>query len=157
MRNEPRFFADAMLGRLARWLRAIGCDTAQLPVDASDVEIVERASHEERVLLTRDRHLLRDLRPPRAFEVTSDEPLEQLRAVVLACEIARPAAFFTRCMLCNTPLHEVSPTSVAERIPPLAREVPGPVFQCATCERVYWRGSHARRMERILEGVFPDR
>jgi len=60
-------------------------------------------------------------------------------------------------MLCNVPLYEVVPTAVADRIPPLAREVPGPVFQCPACERVYWRGSHARRMERILEGVFPDR
>ena len=146
-----------MLGRLARWLRAIGCDTVQLPVVAPDAEIVERAIREERVLLTRDRHLLRDLRPPLAFELTSDAPLEQLRDVVAAYGIARPPAFFTRCMLCNTPLLEVDPSTVADRIPPLARQVPGPVLRCPTCERVYWRGSHARRMERILEGVFPDR
>ena len=150
-----RFLADAMLGRLARWLRAIGCDTAQLPVHAPDADIVALAHREDRVLLTRDRHLLRELRPVRALAITSDEPLEQLRAVVAAFEIARPATYFTRCMIDNTPLHEVARADVADRMPPMARELPGPVFQCATCGRAYWRGSHARRMERILEEVFP--
>jgi len=151
-----RFLADAMLGRLARWLRAIGCDTAQLPVHVPDAEVVALARREDRVLLTRDRHLLRELRPPRGFEVRSHEPREQRRAVVAAFGIARPAAFFTRCLVDNTPLVEVARSDVADRIPPLARELPGPVFQCATCGRVYWRGSHARRMERILEEVFPQ-
>jgi uncharacterized protein len=150
------FLADAMLGRLARWLRAIGCDTAQLPVHVPDAEVVALARREDRVLLTRDRHLLRELRPPRGFEVRSDEPLEQLRSVVAAFGIARPAAFFTRCLVDNTPLVEVARSDVADRIPPLARELPGPVFRCTACERVYWRGSHARRMERILEEVFPQ-
>ena len=151
-----RFLADAMLGRLARWLRAIGCDTAQLPVHVPDTEIVGLARREDRVLLTRDRHLLRELRPPRGFEVTSDEPLEQLRSVVAAFGIGKPTAFFTRCLVDNTPLREVAHADVADRIPPRARELPGPVFQCATCQRVYWRGSHARRMEHILEEVFPQ-
>ena len=150
------FLADAMLGRLARWLRAIGCDTAQLPVHVPDAEVVALARREDRVLLTRDRHLLRELRPPRGFEVRSDEPLEQLRSVVAAFGIARPAAFFTRCLVDNTPLVEVARSDVADRIPPLARERPGPVFRCTACERVYWRGSHARRMEHILEEVFPQ-
>lgn len=151
-----RFLADAMLGRLARWLRAIGCDTAQLPVHAADADIVALARRDDRVLLTRDRHLLRELRPPRAFEITRDEPLEQLRSVVAAFGIARPAAFFTRCLVDNTALVEVAFADVADRIPPLARELPGPVFRCTVCDRVYWRGSHARRMERILEEVFPQ-
>jgi len=151
-----RFLADAMLGRLARWLRAVGCDCAQLSLHAPDAEIVALARREDRVLLTRDRHLLRELRPPRALEITSDEPLEQLRHVVATFGFARPATFFTRCMVDNTPLHEVAPVDVADRIPPGAREVPGPFRQCATCGRVYWRGSHARRMEHILDGVFPQ-
>ena len=143
-----------MLGRLARWLRAIGCDTAQLPVHVPDAEIVELARRDDRVVLTRDRHLLRELRPARAFEITRDEPIEQLRSVVAAFGIARPAAFFTRCLIDNTLLVEVPASDVADRIPPLARELPGPVFRCTTCDRVYWRGSHARRMERIFEEVF---
>ena len=152
-----RFVADAMLGRLARWLRAVGCDCVQLSLHAPDAEIVARARREDRVLLTRDRHLLRELRPPRALEVISDDPLEQLRQVVATFGIDRPATYFTRCMVDNSPLHEVALIDVADHIPPGAREVPGPFRQCGSCGRVYWRGSHARRMEHILDGVFPQR
>ena len=67
----------------------------------------------------------------------------------------RPAAYFTRCMIDNTPLRQVALTDVGDRVPPKARELAGPFFECPTCSRAYWRGSHARRMERILEGVFP--
>jgi uncharacterized protein len=151
-----RFVADAMLGRLARWLRAVGCDCVQLPLHAPDAELVALARSEDRVLLTRDRHLLRELRPPRWLEITSDEPLEQLRAVVARFGIAKPATYFTRCMVDNTPLHEVALTDVVDRVPPGAREVPGPFRECTACRRVYWRGSHARRMERILGTVFPQ-
>ena len=67
-RDAPsRFLADAMLGRLARWLRVVGVDTLQLPSDAPDVALVARARDDERVLLTRDRHLIRELRPHRAL------------------------------------------------------------------------------------------
>jgi len=151
-----RFLADAMLGRLARWLRAIGCDTVQLPIDAPDSDLVERARREDRILLTRDRHLLRELRPHRALQIRSDAPLEQLREVVAACAIARPRELFTRCLVCNAPLLDVRLEDVADRVPPGAREVPGRLRRCPICDRVYWRGSHARRMETALGTAFAE-
>src|SRR5215207_8725140 len=79
--HSPHFLADAMLGRLARWLRVMGFDTAYDPA-LTDPALVALARRDGRVLLTRDRRLLRDLRPDLALEVTGDGPLEQLRAVV---------------------------------------------------------------------------
>ena len=149
-----RFLADAMLGRLARWLRAVGCDTVQLPIDTPDAALVVLARAEARTLLTRDRHLLRELRPDAALHIRSDAPLGQLREVVVACRIAWPRELFTRCLVCNSPLEETSLADVAERVPPGAREVPGPLRRCPTCGRVYWRGSHARRMEAALATAF---
>ena len=150
-----RFLADAMLGRLARWLRVIGADTLQLPVDAPDANLVACARAEDRVLLTRDRHLLRELRPDRAFDVTADVPLQQLRHVVRAFGLARPAELLTRCLLCNAILIEEDRADVAPLLPPRARELPGPVRRCPICERLYWRGSHARRMEAALDAALP--
>ena len=80
-----------MLGRLARWLRVIGADTIQLPTDAPDVALVARARDDERVLLTRDRHLLRELRPHRELAIRSVVPLVQLGEVVRAFALRRPA------------------------------------------------------------------
>ena len=151
-----RFLADAMLGRLARWLRVVGTDTLQLPTDAPDVALVARARDDERVLLTRDRHLLRELRPHRELAIRSDVPLEQLGEVVRAFAIRRPAELLTRCLLCNTPLVEMTPAEVLEQVPPRSRELAGPMRRCPTCGRAYWRGSHARRMEAALETALPD-
>jgi predicted nuclease of predicted toxin-antitoxin system len=87
------FLADAMLGRLARWLRVVGIDTLQLPTDAPDAALVARARDDERVLLTRDRHLLRELRPHRELAIKSQVPLVQLGEVArVRVEAARGAA-----------------------------------------------------------------
>jgi len=153
MPSHPAFVVDAMLGRLARWLRVLGYDTIYDPA-LSDRGQVELAAA-ERILLTRDRHLLRELRPRRAIEIRSDAPLEQLRQVVETLALEPPAELFTRCLVCNTPLVDVPPSAYATLVPPASRGLPGPVRQCPTCERVYWPGSHARRMRRALAATLP--
>jgi uncharacterized protein len=153
--EAPRFLADAMLARLARWLRVLGYDTAY-DATAPDPALVARAAAEDRVLLTRDRHLLRELRPLRALEVRSDVPLEQLRAVVDELSLGPPDELFTRCLVCNAPLDDVDPAEAEPLVPPKSRGLPGPVRRCPSCGRVYWNGSHARRMRAALGSVFPE-
>jgi len=153
--DAPRFLADAMLGRLARWLRVLGWDTRYEP-EIPDARLVTIANAEERVLLTRDRGLLRDLRPVRALEVTRDEPLLQLVDVVAALALTAPAELFTRCLVCNVPLIDVPPDEATLVVPPAAVGLPGPVRRCPSCGRVYWYGSHARRMRVALEAVLGD-
>ena len=155
-RSEPvRFAADAMLGRLARWLRVLGFDTTY-GHGLSDAALVRLAQDEGRVLLTRDRHLLRELRPAHALEIRQDAPLEQLRDTVAALALPAPAELFTRCILCNTPLPSPLDSAAAQALlPPGVRGIPGPVRQCPTCARVYWHGSHVRRMRAALERALP--
>ena len=144
-----------MLGRLARWLRVLGYDTAY---DASldDRSLVDLANREDRILLTRDRHLLRDLRPHRAVEITHDAPLDQLAALAQTLELPAPNELFRRCLMCNTPLDDVPRDEATDLLPPAARALPGPVRRCPTCGRVYWPGSHVRRMTRAIRRVFPS-
>ena len=153
--QSTRFLADAMLGRLARWLRVIGADTLQLPIEAPDVDLVARAGMEDRVLLTRDRHLIRELRPSRAWAVPSEAPLVQLAEVVQAFDLQRPAELLMRCLLCNAPLVDVAREQGWEELPPTARDLGGPVRRCPSCGRLYWRGSHVRRIEAELAAALP--
>jgi len=152
--EPPRFAADAMLGRLARWLRVLGFDTHYDPAIADPV-LVGLANAEQRVLLTRDRHLLRELRPLRALEVRQDDPLHQLRDVAEALSLPGPVAMFSRCLLCNTPLETISEAEAAALLPELRFPLPAPPRRCPSCGRVYWEGSHAKRMRAALERVLP--
>jgi uncharacterized protein with PIN domain len=150
----PRFAADAMLGRLARWLRALGFDTAYDSAIADPV-LVQMAADEGRILLTRDRHLLRELRPARALEVRHDDPLEQLRDVVAELELPGPAAMFSRCLLCNTRLEELGEAETRALAAELDYAPPPPVRRCPRCDKLYWEGSHSRRMRAALARVLP--
>jgi uncharacterized protein len=155
MRFEPRFAADAMLGRLARWLRVLGFDTtcdASLP----GVEQLQRAQERGRILLTSNRCLLREMQPRIAFEIRGVDPLEQLRQVVTAMALPAPMELFTRCMLDNTELSAPLPPAQAHAlVPEGVRGIPGPVRQCPLCGRVYWHGSHARRMRAAIDRTLP--
>jgi uncharacterized protein with PIN domain len=155
MADPHRFAADAMLGRLARWLRVLSFDTFYQEAIA-DPELVRIADVEDRVLLTRDRHLLRELKPRRAIEVRQDAPLEQLRQLVDTLQLAAPAELFLRCMVCNSLLGEpLAPQAADALVPDGVRGIPGPVRQCPVCLRVYWHGSHTRRMRAAIERALP--
>ena len=143
-----------MLGRLARWLRVLGFDTVYDP-SVDDPALVRLADAEGRILLTRDRHLLRELHPRRAIEITSDTPLQQLADLVAALELKAPDELFTRCLLCNTPLEKMAPADAMTVLPAAARALPGPVRRCPSCGRAYWPGSHVRRMTRALSTALP--
>jgi hypothetical protein len=150
-----RFTADAMLARLARWLRVLGFDTLYDPA-VHDHELVRISNEEGRTLLTRDRHLLRELRPLHALEITHDGALDQLKQTVTALALPAPAELFTRCMVCNSLLSDPLPPAEADAlVPEGVRGIPGPVRQCPTCLRVYWHGSHTRRMRAAIERTLP--
>jgi uncharacterized protein with PIN domain len=125
-----------MLERLARWLRVLGFDTAC--ATGPDVAVMERAAAEGRHLLTRDRRLAAEAQPLSAVLIRSDEPLEQLREVLGHFGLRVPDDLFRRCMLCNIPLVDV----------------PGDHRRCPSCGRVYWEGSHTRRMRAALARTF---
>ncbi|HEX2207511.1 MAG TPA: Mut7-C RNAse domain-containing protein [Longimicrobium sp.] len=152
----PRFLADAMLGRLARWLRTLGFDTRYDPA-IHDPELVAPAAAEGRVLLTRDRHPIEHLRPGRALLVTDEAPLAQLRQVVEACHLAPPAEPFTRCLVCNGALRSATPAEAATRVPEASRALPGPVLSLSRLRpRILARlahAPHARDPRRRAAGV----
>jgi uncharacterized protein with PIN domain len=152
--GDPRFAADAMLGRLARWLRVLGYDTFY-DIAVPDPVLVRLAHEEARLLLTRDRHLLRELRPARSLEVRQDDPLHQLRDLVLTLQLPAPRELFTRCLLCNAALHVMDAREALPLLPEGVRDLPGPVRRCPVCSRLYWGGSHVRRMRAALDRVLP--
>ncbi len=150
--QEIRFIADAMVGRLARWLRLIGRDTAFEP-DIEDAELVRRAIEEERIILTRDRRIREEWRAPHLVCIDSEDPLEQLREVVERYGLDWRGGLFSRCSRCNGRLAPATREEVAADVPPRVLDQQTRFVRCTRCRRVYWEGSHTARMRASLEGA----
>ena len=153
--DEPRFAADAMLGRLARWLRALGYDTAY-ERDTPDAELVRLAILERRFILTRDRALPEQWRVSDVMLIDAEAPLDQLAEVVAAFDLDRHARLFTRCTLCNQPVVEAAKENVADRVPPRVLAEHDAFWECRSCEKIYWKGSHVAQMHRRLQQLNPS-
>lgn len=149
---DPRFMVDAMLGRLARWLRLLGFDTAYDPA-IGDEELVRRGLVEGRHILTRDRALADEWRISHCTVLDADDLDDQLRRVVERFDLREGIRPFTRCPVCNTPLEPVAEEDVRERVPPRVLEVQDAFSLCSRCDRVYWEGSHTERVRRRLEEI----
>lgn len=152
--GRPRFAADAMLGGLARWLRALGYDT-WWDAHVADAELVRRALQERRVILTRDVPLVQEWRLDNLLFIRADAPLDQLREVADAYPLD-DAALFSRCTRCNHALESVSPDDVPGRVPPAVLTKEADLQRCPSCGRVYWEGSHTARMRREVAQVLAD-
>lgn len=145
-----KFLADAMLGRLATWLRLLGYDTAYHP-ELDDGGLARLARAEDRVLLTCDVELTRR-RGLRCELIESDKVVEQLGQVFRRFGLhAREA--FSRCAECNTSLDTVSKESVRGDVPPYVFQTQTRFRRCPRCQRVYWRGTHWARMISQIEDM----
>ena len=151
--DEPRFIADAMLGRLARWLRTLGYDTAYDDAIA-DEDLVRRAFAEHRHILSRDRRLFEEWHVSGGLLVESDRVLDQLRQVIEVFDLPPAAHPFVRCRVCNTRLEPAAAADVRAHVPERVRVRCGAFLWCPTCARVYWEGSHTERMRSVLDQVF---
>lgn len=155
--GPARFVVDAMLGRLARWLRLLGHDTLYDP-SAEDRELARCAAATGRILLTRDRGLLARRLVTRGVLVEHDDLAGQLRQVSAACGLALdPARCFTRCPSCNAETVDAAPEAVSGRVPPYVLRTHERFRACPGCGRVYWAGTHRdaalRRLGRMLGGT----
>lgn len=146
-----KFLADGMLGKLARWLRALGVDCAFCN-GAPDDELVRRARQEDRVLLTRDRRLAeRRLLRGRVVLVAGDDWPDQLAEVRRAFDFSAEIRPLSRCLECNTPLEAAAPAEVADLVPPYVLKTQRQFLRCAGCGRVYWAGTHRGRIQATLD------
>jgi uncharacterized protein with PIN domain len=150
-RPEPlRFLLDVHLGALARRLRLVGVDTSYRN-DMDDDELIAQANAEQRVLLTQDRGLLRRRSLWRGAYVRGARPDRQLHDVL---ERFQPRlAPWTRCTACNAPLVRVEKGDVEHLLRPGTRRTYDTFMRCPDCGRVYWRGAHSGRLERIVSAA----
>ncbi len=152
--SELTFACDAMLGRLARWLRLAGFDVAYA-ADLPDLALAGRARVEQRWLLTCDRRLAA-IAGPRSLLLRSRTTGEQVAELRERLPLAvRADLFLTRCACCNARLEVAAGEAVRDRVPPYVAAHADRFMSCPGCGRVYWPGTHVGRILRTLEEWFP--
>ena len=149
--NTVRLVADAMLGRLAKWLRALGYDTLYWRGD--DAGLVRLAMVEDRLLLTRDTRLPSRLPVGRSLLIESDHYDEQLRQVV--SRFGLPPRMGHRCLRCNLLLEPADKAALRSQVPEFVWNHHDRFARCPGCLRIYWEGTHYARMMETLGRVAP--
>jgi hypothetical protein len=150
--REPRFILDVHLGRLAGYLRMLGFDTLYRN-DYDDPTLADLSRSQRRILLTRDRGLLKRSAVTHGYLLRAADPGEQLAEIVRRFDLAGLLAEFTRCMRCNGLLDPVPKASVEHRLLPKTRRYYDEFATCRDCGRIYWKGSHYEDMRRRLAGL----
>lgn len=150
-----RFIADEMLGKLAKWLRAIGYDTAYY-TGGGDSGLVQKALAEDRIILTRDTHLVKRKLARKTILVKHDQPRQQLKQVVKELGLDVESKLFTRCLICNQELISVEKVNIRDRVPIYTYLTQSKFYECPDCGRVYWPGTHKENMMKVVHPILGD-
>lgn len=156
LRDKPlhrtAFIIDSNLGKLARYLRLMGFDTLYSN-QYSDREVVETGVNEGRIILTRDRRLLHHKIITHGYFVRSVHPDEQVAEVLKRFDLANLIRPMHRCAVCNGEINSVDKKDVLDKLEPLTKKYYSEFYQCADCEKVYWKGSHYEKIIRKLNSL----
>jgi len=150
--REVRFVLDVHLGRLASYLRMLGFDTLYRN-DYDDPELAQISRDEGRILLTRDRGLLKRSLVTHGYCVRQTNPRAQLVEVVERYDLFRLLAPFQRCVNCNGLLGWIAKEDIGDRLPEETKQRYAEFRICGSCGQIYWKGSHTVRMEQLIAYV----
>jgi len=150
--REPRFILDVHLGKLAKYLRMMGFDTLY-ENNYHDSEIVKIATNEKRIVLTRDVDLLKIRDLDRGYWIRSPYPLEQVNEVIIRLDLFSCIKPFNRCITCNGIITKSRKESIIDRLKPKTKLYYEDFFQCTSCKKVYWKGSHYFKMKGFIDNL----
>ncbi len=158
-----KFIADAMLGRLARWLRLLGYDTLYFP-DIEDRLLLRTAREENRILLTRDTRLVKRRGLENFLLLNENDTFDQLRKVITTYHLLTYSEsgrlkepFSSRCSLCNTIPGSVSKEQAKAYVPDYVYQTSDSFRQCLKCGRFYWKGTHPEKWRKKLSEILNKR
>lgn len=150
--REIRFIADAHLGGLAHLLRMTGFDTLY-DNHFEDSEIARIAADERRIVLTRDRELLKRREITHGCYVRAIKSSPQAHEIFARLDLARSAKPFSLCLTCNVPMHRIDKADAQGRVPEGVFERHERFVTCPHCRRVFWEGSHWKRMRELVDDL----
>lgn len=151
----PKFILDVHLGRLARYLRLFGFDTLY-ENEYNDEVIIKLSQEQKRIILTRDVKLLKNNTVTHGYWIRSKKSQEQLREIIHYFDLYSGIKPFYRCTMCNGMIQKISKEIVKDRIEPDTNRYYNEFYQCESCHKIYWKGSHYFRMKGFIEDFIKD-
>lgn len=148
--HPPKFILDNHLGKLTVYLRLLGID-AIYHHTFDDADIARIAAEQNRIVLTRDRGLLKRKVIQQGYCVRSDNPMTQLNEVIHQFNLESSFKPFSRCPRCNGLLEKVEKQAILDQLLPLTRLYYNDFSRCAECKQIYWKGSHYDRIKPIIQ------
>ena len=156
LRPQPifslKFMVDINVQKIARNLRVIGIDTTMVP-DIRIVEIGKVAASQKRILVTRNRELLKCNTVIHGQLLRSENHLIQLQEVVKRYRLKPHIKPFTRCISCNGVLKAISKQSIWASLEPLTKKYFNTFKLCSDCGKIFWQGSHHKQLCQLVDGV----
>lgn len=146
------FIADCMLGKLARWLRALGFDV-QYSSKTGDDDLLNIARREGRTLLTRDTRLLERVKAVPALRITSEKWDEQVIQVLTEFDLKDEVRAFSRCLDCNRRLKPLTKDKARNMVAPFVLEHARAFALCPNCGRIFWTGTHFDDMRSKIDAI----
>jgi uncharacterized protein len=148
---NPKFAADDMVGKLAKWLRILGHDTLYFH-RVDDRRLLDISIEQNRILLTRDTALAARKLARNCLLLTDDDYMKQLVHVMKKLDLSIDRQkVFTRCLICNTPLDPISKKDVEFSVPQYVFKTQQTFTRCRDCGRIYWSATHASHVEETLK------
>lgn len=147
---EVAFIVDVNVGKIAKLLRMLGFDTAY-QWNWSDNTIARIADQEGRIVLTKDRGLLKRKQVQWGRLLRAETPIEQVKEVKSFFGLRPPFNLFSRCLRCNTPLVPVDKKDILHRLEPKTKRYFHHFRICPDCKRIYWPGSHHDKMRQWVQ------
>ena len=153
--RNTRFVLDVHLGRLAAYLRMLGFDTLYRN-DYDDPELADISASEHRILLTCDRQLLMRKQITHGYFVRARHPQQQLLEVLSRFDLYNNQHPFSRCMHCNGKTRLVNKKDIESQLLAKTNKYYNEFFQCESCSKIYWKGSHYLKMQNMINKINPN-
>ncbi|NCO68266.1 MAG: hypothetical protein GW873_07000 [Nitrospirae bacterium] len=146
------FVADAMLGRLARWLRFLGFDTLYYP-DISDSRLIRVAREQDRLILTRDTRLIKIKGVKDYLLIKANDSYNQLVEVIDTLKL-KEFNPLSRCVECNGLLKKIlDKIEIQDFVPEFVSLNFNVFLKCSDCGKIYWEGTHPKKFREKLGEV----
>ena len=154
IKGDQKIIVDPSLGRLAKWLRILGFDAVYFNNPLKEKLFFEKAAFEKRMILTRSEKIKSQLQEKDFFFITQNNIDDQLKELIDQNIIPYPKGLFTRCVECNATLRKIGRDEAHGKIPDYIRETQHCFSECANCKKIYWPGTHLKRMKIKVNNLF---